>query len=271
MLTKSPNTLCVLLLLGLSACGTPEVDSSDVLNEKSNPPTSSLESNVIVGSLDWVSVTSLPTDSPERARSKAVGYLQYNIRYNGNVMTYSRCTAWLASKDVVITNSHCINTNAEAVGARVAFNYENGAGSRIWYDCSTLIRSWGNGDDDDMAALRCQPRNGVYPGETYGYLKVSNTDVTQKTPIYVIHQNCNYEADDDCSATKKYSPGKVLNTRATNYWMSHDADTLKGSSGGPMLSQSSHEVVGLNRGNNGSVNMAVRGSIVRARLAELGL
>lgn len=102
-------------------------------------------------------------------------------------------------------------------------------------------------------------------------MKVSATDVPQNTPIYVIHQNCNYMADEHCSATKKYSPGKVLSTHYTSYWMSHDADTLKGSSGGPMLSRSSHEVVGLNRGNNGSVNMAVRGSIVRAHLAEIGL
>lgn len=271
MLTKSQKTMCMLLLLGLSACGTSEVDSSDELNGRSDPPTGTLKSDVIVGTLDWMSVTALPANSPERARSKAVGYLQFNIRHNGNVVTFSRCTAWLASLDVVITNSHCINTQAEAVGARVAFNYEEGAGSRIWYDCSTLIRSWGDGSDDDISALRCQPRNGVYPGEKYGYLRVSGTDVARSTPIYVIHQNCDYETDEDCAATKKYSPGKVLNTYSTSYWMSHDADTLKGSSGGPMLSRSTHEVVGLNRGNNGTVNMAVRGSILGARLAELGL
>lgn len=268
MLTKSLKTMCVLFL---SACGGAEMDSQEGMNEQSNPSLSSVASNVVVGTLDWSSVTALPENSPERARSKAVGYLQYNIRYSGNVMYYSRCTAWLASRDVVITNSHCINSSAGAKGARVAFNYETGAGSRIWYDCSTFIRSWGNGSDADIAALRCQPRKGVYPGDVYGYLTVADTDVTQSTPIYVIHQNCDYRANDNCYATKKYSPGKVLNPHATRDWMSHTADTLKGSSGGPMLSQSSHEVVGLNRGNNGSVNMAVRGSILRARLSELGL
>lgn len=270
MFKKTLHWMSVLVLLGLSACGATEMGTPDVLDGESPLPLDSSQSNLIIGEEDWVDATLLPTDGKERARSKAVGYLYIAAKKE-------RCTAWLASKDVIITNSHCIKNSAEAVGARVSFNYETGSDShsRIWFQCPTFIQAWGagTGEDagEDIAALRCLPLNNVYPGQMYGYLTVADTDAPKDTPIYVIHQNCNFKADKDCDKMKKYSPGKVLKANSNDFWMWHDADTLDGSSGGPMLSQSSHRVVGMNRGNNGSVNVAVRASIIKSRLAKLKL
>jgi V8-like Glu-specific endopeptidase len=250
---------------GLTACGPAELDDEGLA------PIESLrtqEAPVIVGSVNWSSATSL--SGTTRTRSKAVGYL--SIPAKG-----SRCTAWLVSNDVAITNNHCIGSSSQAAGAQISFNYEDGvsSGSRVWYDCSTFIKTWSY---EDMTALRCKPISGVYPGQTYGYLTVSSTNAATGASIYVIHQNCDYYTSSGCSPTKKYSPGSVKNGSYNSKELSYDADTLGGSSGSPVLSSSSHNVVGLHHvgvgGDSmgrGTVNLGVKASLVKARLAEIGL
>jgi len=264
MFAKSVRAL--FLVGALSACGTEA--PPDVPDVEANEPLQSQESNVIVGTVNWTSATS--TSGTIRTRSKAVGYL--SIPAVG-----SRCTAWLVSRDVVITNNHCIGSSSEASGARVSFNYEDGVSStsRIWYSCGTMIRTWST---DDMTALRCAALNGQYPGDVYGWLTVSGTNAATNDSIYVIHQNCDYYTTSGCSPTKKYSPGRVLNANYSTTDLSYDADTLGGSSGSPVLSSSSHQVVGLHHvgiggdsSGRGTANAGVKASRVKARLAEIGL
>jgi V8-like Glu-specific endopeptidase len=264
MFTKSLTVTCMLSLVGMSACGIAELDTPDGLEAQPPELLRTSESNVIVGELDWSSTTSLPTDSQERARSKAVGHLRYFKEGR-----FKRCTAWLASKDVLITNNHCVGTSEVAAGATVSFNYEDGVSESnlIKYNCPVLIKT---STSPDITALRCNSLNGKYPGEVYGYLSVAGSDASVAAPIYVIHQNCDPNAA-TCTATKKYSPGVVRNANYGTYSQLHDADTENGSSGAPMLSGSSHQVVGLNRGNNTSLNIAEKASALRAFLADVPL
>ncbi len=255
----------LLLAGGMVACGPADLEDPNL------EPTETLqtqESPVIVGSVNWSSATSL--SGTERTRSKAVGYLSIPARG-------SRCTAWLVSNDVAITNNHCISTSSHASGAKISFNYEDGvsSSSRVWYDCSTLIKTWSY---EDMTALRCKAINGVYPGQTYGYLTVASSNASTNTSAYIIHQNCDYYTSSGCSPTKKYSPGVVKNGSYNSKELSYDMDTLGGSSGSPVLSSSSDQVIGLHHvgvgGNSqgrGSFNLGVKASLVKARLAEIGL
>jgi V8-like Glu-specific endopeptidase len=270
MFLKTLKKFRVLMLVGLAACGGVDTERPDVPDADGSEPLQSTESTVIVGSVNWTSATSLSSTSTERARSKAVGYL--SIPAKG-----SRCTAWLVSNDVVITNNHCIKTSSEATGAKVSFNYEDGvaSSSRIWYPCSTLIKTWST---EDMTALRCSAVNGSLPGQVYGYLRVSSTNAATNASIYVLHQNCDYYTDSSCVPTKKYSPGVILNANYSSTDASYDADTLGGSSGSPVLSKTTHEVVALHHyGFNGDSmgrgthNSGVKASLVKMRLAEIGL
>jgi len=257
-----------LLVVGLTGCGLAELPP-DMPDMEANEPLASTESNVIVGSVNWTSATSLSSTSTERARSKAVGYL--SIPAKG-----SRCTAWLIADNKIVTNNHCIKTSAEAAGARVSFNYEDGVAStsRIWYDCPTLVRTW---SAEDMTVLQCNALNGSYPGQVYGKLTVSSTNAANGSSLYIIHQNCDYNANSSCVPTKKYSPGSVLNTNYSSNELSYNADTLGGSSGSPVLSGSGHVVIGLHHvgvGSNyssSSYNTGVEASAIKARLAEIGL
>ncbi len=247
----------------LTACGAPEVDES-----LSSDTLMSSESTVIVGSVDWKSSTLL--SGTEAARANAVGYI--SIPAKG-----SRCTAWLVSDDVVITNNHCVARSGDARGARVSFNYIDGVSStaRIWYDCSTFVQTWKN---LDMTALRCAPLNGQLPGQVYGKLTIASTDAATNSSIYVVHQNCDYNTQSGCAPTKKYSPGSILNANFSSTDASYNADTLGGSSGSPVLSATTHEVVALHHygfgGDSlgrGTHNSGVRASLIKSALAGIGL
>ncbi|ATB30955.1 trypsin-like serine peptidase [Melittangium boletus] len=247
-----------------TACGTsPEVDerlSSDTL--------ASSESTVIVGSVDWKSTTTLT--GTQATRANAVGYL--SIPKVG-----SRCTAWLVSDDVLITNNHCIASASEAAGAKASFNYIDGVSStaRVYYDCSTFIKTWSN---LDMTALRCAALNGKKPGQVYGKLTVSSTNAATNANVYVIHQNCDYYTTSGCAPTKKFSPGYIMNANYSSTDASYNADTLGGSSGSPVLSSSSNQVVALhhygmggNSSGRGTHNSGVRATLLKSALAEIGL
>jgi V8-like Glu-specific endopeptidase len=228
----------------------------------------SAEEHVIVGTVDWSSATTLTGAKADRA--KAVGYLSIPS-------ISSRCTAWLVSEDLVITNNHCIGSSGQAAGAKVAFNYDDNtnAASRVWYDCSTFVQTWAN---LDMTALRCSPVNGVLPGVANGYLRVAGSDAPTNESIYVLHQNCDYYTSPSCSPTKKYSPGFIMNGNYSMYDASYNADTLGGSSGSPVLSASGNEVVALHHyGFNkdymgrGTYNSGVCVSHIRAALCDVGV
>lgn len=257
------------LVVGLTGCGVAELPE-DVPNAE---PVGSTEAEVIVGSVNWTAATSLSSTSTERARSKAVGYL--SIPAVG-----SRCTAWLVGTDKIVTNNHCVGSSSEAVGAKVSFNYEDGVAStsRIWYDCSTFVKTWVN---EDMTVLGCKALNGYFPGQVYGKLTVASTNAANSSSMYIIHQNCDYNATPGCVPNKKYSPGTVLNTNWSSNELSYNADTLGGSSGSPVFAgataANAHLVIGLHHvgvGSNyssSSYNTGVEATAIRARLAEVGL
>lgn len=257
-----------LLMLPLTACG-PELIPGDEL--PGDDLLSSTEQNVIVGSVDWISTNSL--SGTEATRAQAVGYL--SIPAKG-----SRCTAWLIASDRIVTNNHCIKTSAEASGAQVSFNYIDGVSStsRIWYPCSTLVKTW---SAEDMTVLRCSAVNGQLPGNVYGWLTVATTNPGLSQNLYLLHQNCDYYTTSGCSPTRKYSPGVVTNTAYDSLNIAYNADTLGGSSGSPVLAKdgtNAHRVIALHHwglggdsSGRGTGNAGVKATALRARLAEIGL
>jgi len=220
------------------------------------------DDQLIVGVTDWKSATTL--EGPKRERSRAVGYLR--IPSKG-----SRCTAWLVGPDLLVTNWHCISSQQEAEGAEVSFDYEDGVGSPKFSPCETFIRA---SEDADVALLRCAGRL----GDQQGFLRLSETEPADGDEVYVIHQNCDRFTVAGCDPTKKASSGKILQARFSERELTHDADTLPGSSGAPVLSRRTDEVVGLhhagvgNDGNGrGTSNKAVRlaffGDVIRTSAA----
>jgi V8-like Glu-specific endopeptidase len=246
----------------LCACGAADLYAED-------DEVGTTDSSIIVGQVDWVPVTQLDQTSAEAKNALAVGYLQITAKK-------SRCTAWLVSDRYLVTNHHCISTASHAKGARVSFNYLDGVApeARVWYACEKLMKAW---SDVDAALLECTATDGKLPGELQGWVRLGTKNAAKDEPLYVVHQNCDYETQ-KCTPTKVRSSGKALGSNSRGELM-HDGDTLGGSSGSPVFASSGAEankVVGLHHagsgGNSqgrGKYNLALHVERVRARLSEV--
>lgn len=219
-----------LILATLQSCGEREKAFG-----KNDPSLGS----IIIGSLDWKEITTLSTTSPIFENASFVGDVELPVMG-------SRCTGFLISEDVFMTNEHCVPSAAYARGIKVAFNHVQGVPEADWekYDCSEFI---GNNSTLDYALLRCAGS----PGAQYGFAQLNAQEQAVGQALYVIQQNCDYYTNRSCDWSKKYSEGSI--TKKDDEY-THNADTLGGSSGSPVFSKTSHEVIAIHHaglGNNG--------------------
>lgn len=220
-----------LLILTLQSCGK---------REKSFANTDDISmGSIIIGSLDWKEITTLSPSSPIFENASFVG--DVDLPAFG-----SRCTGFLISEDVLMTNQHCVTRESDARGLTVAFNHVAGVPESQWdkYDCSEFI---GNNQTLDYALVRCQGS----PGAQYGFAQLTTQSFSAGTSLYIVQQNCDYYLDRGCDHTKKYSEGSI--TKVDDEYV-HNADTLGGSSGSPVFSKDNHQVIAIHhagRGNNG--------------------
>ncbi len=216
----------------LASCGGGKADPSGEFQTTT--------SSIIIGDLDWEEISVLKSGSLEQKNALAVAHVDLPVMG-------SRCTGFLISDDVVMTNQHCIPTLAHAKGVTVSFEVIAGVpkGSEKRFDCSEFI---GNNQALDFALLKCKGN----PGRQYGKVELTEEPVQVGEPVYVVQQNCDYYSKRDCYYTKKISFGEVSHIKGNSY--THNADTLGGSSGSPIFSQDTHEVVAIHHaglGNNG--------------------
>lgn len=185
---------------------------------------------LIIGGLEWEDVSTLEADSVQRARARGVGYLSLPARG-------TRCTGFVIAPDVVMSNFHCLPDAGAAVGATFDPTRETGTpvNRRIRYACG----QWLGGDAElDFALLRCTGR----PGEAFGVLGLDPRAPRQGEPIYVVQQNCDYYSNPGCEPSKVLARGQVTGVAGR---LSHDADTLGGSSGSPVFGAAEHAVLAL--------------------------
>ncbi|OUR98694.1 hypothetical protein A9Q84_04580 [Halobacteriovorax marinus] len=197
------------------------------------------DSQIIIGDVDWREITSLTSTSAIRKASSPVADIELPV-------VRSRCTGFLISEDILMTNEHCIPTADHAEGVKASFRHLKGMAESSWetFDCSTFVL---NNKELDFALLKCAGK----PGRKFGFVKLDSTAKRNGTSIYIVQQNCDYYSARGCDWTKKYSKGKITEV-ADEY--THNADTLGGSSGSPMFDARTHKVVGLHHagyGNNG--------------------
>ena len=214
------------------------VDANEAVN--SSEDGTIFSGAIIVGEVDWKDVTALDGSNPIRQNSKRVADLSLPA-------IDSRCTAFLIGEDILMTNQHCITTAAAAVGAKADFGHETGgSGGSLSFACDEFI---GNNEEFDFALLRCKGK----PGKALGVVTLSSQNLQTGDKIYLVQQNCDYYLDRACDWSKKYARGTIKGKNSDGDYK-HDADTLGGSSGSPVFSETSNLVVALHHagyGNNG--------------------
>ena len=214
------------MLVFFASCGkdVPVGDVSDINS-----------SSIIVGDIEWKEVTELVSSDPKKVNSKAVADIQFT---NGG-----RCTGFLISDDVLMTNEHCIGSASDVVGMKVYMKHEKGVRKSRWEEinCGVFM---GNDAALDIALVKCSGS----PGVQYGKVELDQSEVVDGSDIYVVHQNCDYYSDFDCDWSKKVSEGKVVGIEEDVFY---DADTLGGSSGSPVFSDDNHKVVAIHHAGYG--------------------
>ena len=223
------SILTLVTLISLASCGSKDRDQHKLEHQKSG---------VIVGTVDWKDITKIRSTHLKRIKSRAVG----NIKLPS---MGSRCTGFLVTSDILMTNQHCIPSARHAKNVTVIFNHEEGVSEedRREYICDEFI---GNNYKLDFALLRCEGN----PGDRYGVITLDPSTPSVGDSVYVIQQNCDYYLDRGCDPTKKIAEGSLTEVSTE---LTHDADTLGGSSGSPLFSKA-HKVIAIHhagRGNSG--------------------
>jgi hypothetical protein len=81
------------------------------------------------------------------------------------------------------------------------------------------------------------------PGLKFGWVGLAKEIPAQYTPIYLVEENCDFISNPRCTIDKFVAFGEVLISQSNRTF--HDADTLAGSSGSPIFSRDTHQVISL--------------------------
>lgn len=185
------------------------------------------------------------TDDMMKANAAATVYVR---------MSASRCTGFLVSDDIIMTNNHCIGSASAARGVYVRFDWLSNNGSYKQYTCDEFI---GTNSVLDFTLVRCKGS----PGKYHPQVVLGSYQGKTGYPIYLAHQNCDYFSSPGCVPTQKLSTGKLIGYNSTQ--VRHDADTLGGSSGSPIFDADSHKVIaihnaGMNTSDGGGTNYGIQ-------------
>jgi len=183
-------------------------------------------SKIIIGNNDWVDHAQTG-DDPQNANERTVAQIKIPA-------LLASCTGFLINEDTLMTNNHCIGTAAEALNVKAVFRDEDG--TKTTFTCDQFITT---NAQYDFTLVKCANA----PGLTFGWVGLADMKPEIDERIYVVQENCDYIRDPRCVMNKYVAFGEVLGSQTAR--MFHDADTLGGSSGSPVFSEETHQVVAL--------------------------
>jgi V8-like Glu-specific endopeptidase len=208
-----------LLLILISAC-------DPTTQPTTSPVSCNATSPIIIGNNDWIIFTSTGGDQ-QNANENTVAQIKIPAMM-------AACTAFLINEDTIMTNNHCISNPSYAVNVKAFFR--NLDGTRTSYNCDQFIMT---STQYDFTLVKCANS----PGLKYGWVGLADTKPILADPIYVVQENCDYIANPYCSVNKYVAFGEVLLSQASRVY--HNADSLPGSSGSPIFSEATSQVIGL--------------------------
>jgi V8-like Glu-specific endopeptidase len=170
---------------------------------------------------------------PTRKLGKSVARIRFVNQEDGE---WSLCTGFLLAADLMMTNHHCIKTEREARTAEFDFDYDEKEGPSLMIKGKALI-AWDPVLDFSIVKLR-KALNDRTP------LQLSAEIPTNISEFLLIEHPLGEQKQVsilDCRMKKNNVEG--LSERLTDF--THGCDTLKGSSGSPILNIQTRKVIGL--------------------------
>lgn len=143
------------------------------------------------------------------------------------------CTGFLVAPDIVLTNEHCVRTDAACASLTAVFGYEADGNGRLGQgpqsSCIGFDPDWSN-YDADVTAIRIAPP----PGDEYPPLTLPDEPVEPPSEGLFIVQHPGvvpkHVSFIDCAHHTWPVDGRASGTD-----FSHTCDTAKGSSGAPVF------------------------------------
>ena len=181
---------------------------------------------ILNGSSNWILYNQI-NDASEMANQRTVAQIKIPA-------LMASCNGFLINQDTLMTNNHCIGSAANAL--KVTAIFRDTDGTRTTFNCDQFITT---SVIYDFTLVKCSNS----PGLKYGWVGLDTQKPIQLTPIYLVEENCDYITDPYCVVDKYVAFGEVLLSQNSRTF--HNADTLAGSSGSPIFSKTTHQVIAL--------------------------
>ena len=155
----------------------------------------------------------------------------------------ARCTGFLITDDLILTNFHCVSRNSQAVGTSADFGYDSPNATCKTFRGAKLELV--NSDEGlDYALIRLMGK----PGIEFGHVQLRDTglavlDIGHKL-LLIEHAagQAKQASITDCDVSARRIAGVNLKLLSD---FGHHCDTLGGSSGSPVFDLASGELLGL--------------------------
>jgi V8-like Glu-specific endopeptidase len=172
------------------------------------------------------------------------------------------CTGFLVSRDLILTNEHCIADETDALSAWIEFNYEQ---PRVVPERRYRVQQLEVVDSElDYAVLRISPEAGTL----YGHLRIAPTPNLHEGGALALIQHPAGRRKMYVVADCVLDGINIRGTAPTHTDFGHTCDTLQGSSGAPVFQNPGSEVVGLHHWgfdpNGEPVNQAIHMNLILA-------
>ncbi|KAE8891580.1 hypothetical protein PF005_g13367 [Phytophthora fragariae] len=195
---------------------------------------------------------------------------------------FASCTGWLlGNQGHLMTNYHCVATDAEASTTTVEFMVEadkcNGSVSCTWKECrgsmvSATTKLVHANEALDYALLKL-PSNGAQIAQTYGYLRLKTRAGVVGEQLYIpqhpLGNRKRIALVDDYTSNVALLSLSATSCGTTGY--SYSGDTQSGSSGSPVVSYSDHGVVALHHCGDMCGNTGIPAKSIVADLKANGI
>jgi len=195
---------------------------------------------VIVGSNDWIQFNHTG-DNPQNSNEQTVAQIKIPT-------ALAACTGFLINEDTIMTNNHCISSASWATNVTATFR--NVDESETTFVCNQFITT---SVQYDFTLIKCKDA----PGKKFGWVGLSKMKPEKNSPIYLVQENCDYVNNPHCVVDKFMSLGHILDLQSSRIY--YDADTLGGSSGSPVFSSDTHQVMAIH-------NAAAPETVTRAEM-----
>jgi hypothetical protein len=166
---------------------------------------------------------------------KKLGDSIARLRFVASDRNIYSCTAFLITKDLMMTNQHCISNQAELKSALVDFDYDT-AISETFFTRLTKLVACDHALDYSIVRLRESPDREP--------LQFASVPVTNPQELIIIQHpggEPKMVSIEDCDS----SQANVVGRGNTKTDFLHTCDTETGSSGSPVMDRAARTVVGL--------------------------